>query len=507
MKYLGPSTLIVSCLVFTTSCGSTVPQSTVRHGAHASADESKKNAPDSPSGNAGTISGVTPGQGGRRSGAADTGVANTGEGARAGGGTTRSTNQLSPSPSSQRGETEAPGVTANAISVGINYSPNQNAAITATGRSADTGDQRAYAQATVDYLNSHGGLGGKKIVPVWNPQDYTDGETDANRDQSSCSNFTEDHRVFASVPGALPTLQKCLGDHGILAIGSGTSLADDQDLRQYQNLYLTDTFSVTRMVKAYINSLVSTGFLSRTSRIGLVYYDYPAYRRAVSGSLRPTLAGAGMSLAASAPITPVTDLSTYATGSPQIQNAVLRFNSDHIDRVLVLDAVGILASTMMKYANSQRYRPRYGLNTTSLPGLLPDRVSPTQLDGAVGVGWQPVSDVDAQRDPGATPGTALCSSIMRRAGIAVPGRFALYYALQYCDSLFFLKAAVEGASQLTTTGIRTRVGQLGNSLGGNMAISTFFGPGRRDGANSVRNLIFNSKCNCFSYSGKVTPVE
>jgi hypothetical protein len=88
---------------------------------------------------------------------------------------------------------------------------------------------------------------------------------------------------------------------------------------------------------------------------------------------------------------------------------------------------------------------------------------------------------------------------MRAAGLD-PGE-----GLSYCSRLFFLKAALDRAHDITPAGLRAAVDTLGTSFSSAITPTTRFWPGRFDGVGAVRDLYFDSGCKCFKYTGSWRP--
>jgi hypothetical protein len=89
-------------------------------------------------------------------------------------------------------DTRAPGVTADAIKVGIAY-PDLSSLKDVFD--VDNGDYRRTYQAVVDSINAKGGIGGRKIDPVFAPIN----PIGANASAAACTKLTQDEKVFVAV--------------------------------------------------------------------------------------------------------------------------------------------------------------------------------------------------------------------------------------------------------------------------------------------------------------------
>jgi hypothetical protein len=106
-----------------------------------------------------------------------------------------------------------------------------------------------------------------------------------------------------------------------------------------------------------------------------------------------------------------------------------------------------------------------------------------------------------ERNPGGNPQEDLCRSVLQQAGAAFPSRFAWSNALNYCDSLLFLKAALDAHPVLTVPGLAAAVQRLAGGYASPYTFRTVFRDGRRDGAAAYRAFRFHPDCKCARYEG------
>ena len=89
-------------------------------------------------------------------------------------------------------DTRAPGVTADALKVGITY-PDLTSLKDVID--LDNGDYRKAYQAVVDSINAKGGIAGRKIDPIIAPIN----PVGANAAAAACTKLTQDEKVFVTV--------------------------------------------------------------------------------------------------------------------------------------------------------------------------------------------------------------------------------------------------------------------------------------------------------------------
>jgi hypothetical protein len=392
------------------------------------------------------------------------------------------------------------------IEVGFHYNADQAAAYAAFGvKNSAPADEKAEINAFVSYINAHGGVGGRQIAPVLLGVDEGSGTWSATA-QSSCDFFTQDHHVAVVLSTARPyaDLPFCLASRRTPVMIEYDYLYDYNDYaRMGGYLFQPSSLSPSRW-KAWIDGLYDGGYFDPGSRIGLIRFDDTPRKRISDTVIKPALASHHLALTDEAATASPNSQSDIAAVAAQLGNIALRFRSENIDHVLFLGTGGSGPFFFLPLAESQGFHPRYGLNSNEMPDLINANVPAAQLRRAMSVGWWPMRDVSAAKDPG-SPMEALCVDILRRAGVAEPSHYALGTAMLKCDDLFFLKTALDRAGDVSPGALRGSVEGLGTSYQSPNTFSTRFGPGRADGAASVRISTFDDGCACFVYSSGPRP--
>jgi hypothetical protein len=238
--------------------------------------------------------------------------------------------------------------------------------------------------------------------------------------------------------------------------------------------------------------------------VGVIAVDAPAYHRAVEQQLKPALAAVGARFSSAVYTTPYKTASDAASISSQLSNAVLRFRSQGITRVVDLSGAVLVFATI---AETQQYRPRYALTSTSSPAALTaNGVPAVQLRGSVGLGWLPVYD-SSEVPPAELPrGQAACLRLLRAHGQQPTGTTVRYTALTFCEAGGFLHAVgARAPAQQPLTG-NSLLAWLGAGLThpSAMTFRSEVTPERRDGAAAHRTFGFAEACSCFRYTGPIT---
>ena len=414
----------------------------------------------------------------------------------------------------------APGVTDKTISVGINYTTNADAANAAIGASGITsGDEKADAQAVIDDINAHGGAAGRKLVPVWHATDAQSQQTKATQDQEMCTDFTQDHHVFAvTALGYTDNFLSCLTKASVLDVFSGDLInADQAYFRQFPYYIDAGTISQDRADAALVRSLVRqnyfTGWNSTTGqagpnpvKIGVLGVDVPEWTRPLKSVLLPALRAAGH------PVSSADVRMIYNPGSTtedsitlrDIANAALKFRQDGVTHVILLDTGGQLLTFFGKDAQSQHYYPRYGVHSGSGVQGIYDAglVSNEQLNGMVGLAWNPGLDLSASAaDKYQNASTKHCLQVMKqRTGQTYTSTNAASLALSYCDELYLLADAINRAGAvINLQTVMTAIEAIHFSFQPAGLASAYFGPGRHDAVETGWDQKWDTSCKCNKY--------
>lgn len=495
--------IMVSAALLAAACGSTV-QNTGRLQATGGETASGLDAP--PVGSAGDGLDVPSVPGGAGGGSAPGGSAGGGDGASAGspgvtirdpGGGRRPVSSL------------ARGVTDDSITIGFEYAVNSaaaNAAIGAAGLSQ--GDDRANTRAMVKWINENGGLGGRRIKDVYHELDALSNDTTAVQEQAACATFTEDNKVFAVFTGNhTDTYHQCMQRNNVATlISNGLTISDSQRFRTFPRLLEINSLDLNAMSRLTPAGLNEMGFFKpRTGELptknGLVTIDSPTFRRAVERDFIPAMRRIGQTVPEVRYIAPAQRQSDIAQAGAEIAAAVLRFQSQGVTRVMLLESSATLTLLFTRSAENQGYRPRYGLNTANGGQILIDTgLAPAeQLRDAILVGWYPEFDVIREQRP-TYAARKQCDAIYRKAGITFPDENARSVGWLTCDSFLFARRAfavtagpispdifVQGANALKTAYESAITGP------------TRFSPTRHYGTSRYRIARFFDDCRCWKY--------
>ena len=372
--------------------------------------------------------------------------------------------------------------------------------------SLDSGDQRAAAESMIAELNAQGGLVGRKIKPIF--YDVATGENREASAQATCAHFTEDNQVVAVLNGAgindTPSFRACMTNARTLVLSTALQVMEDESLDRERGWYVAITSaSWTRYAPLLVTRLQAMSFFQgwdtalgapgrQPVKVGILSTESPEHRRNVV-LLEKALRSAGHAPAQT----------VFYKDAASLQAAALRFKSDGITHVFNTDSI---LFSFMQTAESQRYRPRYAVNSLNLPTLLLAANAPAaQLAGAVGVGWAPGLDVDHRHepDPHVIPGARTCADIAQRRGPRYPPdkRFAIAYFNLYCDMFRLIQAASASSGSLAGEPLRLALRDTARSVRPGSTFANGLSPRSAALPSAGLDLKWLPACRCFEYSG------
>ena len=412
------------------------------------------------------------------------------------------------------------GVTATTINLGFGYSSDGDAANAAIGAGGITqGDEKANSKALVDEVNAHGGVAGRRIVPVFHAYELTSTATGASQDDEACQDWTVDHKVLAVFSSSLSdNLVACLKKAGVLMFKGGLIVdADAAYLRQYSNEILLSTMSIDRIFADQVSSLVRqsyfTGWNTVTGKagpapvkVGVLTYDNDSFSRPLAKVLLPALKAAGH------PVAPQDVIQVHrgqqesdtAGTAAQVKTATLKLQQDGVTHLVLDDASGLILEFFGSNARTQGYYPRLGVTSGAGVQVIHDNnlVSDQQLNGMAGNGWLPTLDIPADAGNAyANRETKRCLDIMkRRTGQTYTTTNAATIALADCDGVFLFQQAISLAPELTPAGLLAGIERLGRAYTSPTVGPTLLSPQQHDDAVRAWDLNWVESCTCVRYS-------
>jgi hypothetical protein len=400
-----------------------------------------------------------------------------------------------------------PGITASKIYIGVPWSDAGAANEAFTGAAINSDARKPY-NAMVEEINKGGGIGGRQVEVIYKESSVTSSETQDQQDQAACAHWTDDNHVFAMTV-ASDILRQCAEEAGAVAL-SPVSVSAPSDFQKYPHYVEISGMNLYRVGEVTVGGLDREGYFGGGAKLGVVLWDEPNYRAALENGYMPALRERGIRLATEpAYISSPQTADDLAAASADVNNAVLRFQSQGITHVLLLDGNtplcrgACLGTLFLRRAESQSYRPRYGFNPGNAPAAAQEAgLYPTeQLPRSISVEW---TDADEAADEGWRLNKARerCYAIMRKHNVPLSNGNEQADARTACQTLWFLQSVIDvkmPGNVINSDAFIAGVNALGWAFPSPTAYAVHFSPTQHDGIAAARNMKFVTSCDCYRY--------
>jgi len=472
------------------ACGSTVQQSTSNVGLSPGLDGAAANqGATGATSSAGLPGGASVGSPGSAGGTSGLGTSTAASGA----GSATATGSLGASPLA------APKA-GKPLLIGIPYvDQQQSSAFTAgIGSGLETGDPKANFQLLVDILNSQGGILGHKVVIVFHRVDPT--ESQIKYEQETCADFTEDRKVPFVLGGVSPTLAKCLIGRGVGVLGEGGQV-NTGDYEKMRYWVQPGSISLDRLAALQASEFTKMGLFKGAipAKVGVLYYDVPAYRNAEK-VLVDGLRQRGVNVLVEEAFHQPGSTQDVGQTEAQVQSAVLKFKTAGITHVVGVELNAWLQGFFALYSSQQDYYPRYGWTSNQVPTNAQAVVPHKELERSLVLGFYPTYDTERQTDY--PKETARCLHELTSHGAKITSGNQRADAVVACDGVHYLKAALTAGNGLTRDALVAGARALGHSYVPASTYASFLPKGYGGGIAAMRPGAWSTACDCFAYTGK-----
>jgi ABC-type branched-subunit amino acid transport system substrate-binding protein len=392
------------------------------------------------------------------------------------------------------------GITDTTIKIGIPVLANAEAAAGLLGAAnIRPGDNRIESQALIADINSRGGINGRKIEPEFYDVDFGNPSSVQANVLAACNHFADDSKVFAILMVINPPVSfvSCAAQKGVILLNGSVGSPDDQLIAATAPWYYVPTLlSQSRIWAPLFDSVGARGMIHKGDKVAVFALDQLPYTRVAEQVVIPALKARGYQVAA---------FERVATEA-SIQNAVLRFRESGATHVVFVQESGVPDLLFMRQAEAQKYRPTYLMSSYDAPGyLLEGNVAPEQIAGVQGIGWEPIADVAAEREP-LRPQETRCYQILTKGGEPQSQRQYYLTAEFMCDLVWTFEAVVRAAGpHLSTVSFLSGYHSIGTGYSPATVFRTDFSK-RLDGVSAFRPLGWVASCKCLQYLGPLQPL-
>lgn len=403
-----------------------------------------------------------------------------------------------------------PGVTNDSIKV-VFVAVDLDAVKKTTGfHTASVGDQEAQVQALEDWVNDHGGLGGKKLDAVFRL--YDAGKDTPAAEEQLCNQITQDDKAFAVVmTGQYQTnARPCYTDRQTLVLDASLyAMSNDYFAQQSPYLWTGSFPEYDGFVRSYVKVLTEQKFFDGENSVGVVAADSPLNRETIDNLAVPLLKAAGVE-------PEVSWVDTTSTGSmfEGLTQAAVTYRSKNIDRVMFLGGSRLASVFASVAATQDGFAPRYAISSFDNPTFFvnnPQTIPDGTMDGMVGIGFHTPQDVPDDEVPFPTgEAETACLKIYSDAGISFESRESARVALPYCDAAKLLKLGADGMSadaSFNAAAWAQAVDRDGGSFQTASGFGNRLGNGGRAATGAYRLLKYDEAKGHFVYEGPEVPFD
>ena len=404
-----------------------------------------------------------------------------------------------------------PGIDAHHVYIGVPTTQDFDTAVQALGvNGLDTGDQQGDVKAVVAYINKHGGVLGRTLVPVFHDNKSLESSADpAKTAQVNCTAFTQDHAVAAVWNLAFQDDQDfmgCLTQHKVPFFSYYSYPVDDVIRTSFPYLFAYAGYRPSSYIPALVSRQEALGYFKPWDtangkpgvgpvRIGIEYDDkHPSHER-FAKALSARLKARGYDVA------PLFAWDGNPSGASAV---VLKFAADHVTHVYVDNTAGNLL--IMQAAEQQHYRPRYAASAYGSGTALLEQLAPSaQLHGMLGIGSFPSSDVDPAQSPGdVSPAGPLCRQMLTDQGLRYT-RYSYAEGLAFltCDGIRQLAAALDKVGTSRLGPFVQAALEMGPRIPSSAVFANGFSPTSPVQVSMSRDLGYVDSCSCFRYLDRV----
>jgi hypothetical protein len=422
--------------------------------------------------------------------------------------------------------TSGPGVTSKEIYIGLVTQVNGEALNSAAGADGiTTGDAEANTRAIIDDINNKGGIGGRKLVPVYAKFDSTSSQTVDQQWAGICAKFTQDKpRVFAVEGAGVESYRACIHKAGVVMLSASLPTVNAEEMARYPGFFEQGYPNIDRLSAFHVQPLVEQKYFTPWNtttgspapggevKVGILTYSDRTFSGAVDKYIVPALKRLGYEPQV-ARISRVNTASDYSSQAAAVKSAQLSFATNGVTHVIPFEANAGLSLFFLANARSQGYYPRYGISSASGFQVLLDAgaTSAQQVRGTVGFGWIPGLDLPAsyikEDGPYVNDNARYCLKVLRERGISYSDANAASVALANCASLYLLDTVVDKTPKVVNRDTFVRVVEsLGRSYQAAGSLGQGFAPGRHDPSDRAYHWRFFDDCSCFHYDGPIRTV-
>ena len=378
----------------------------------------------------------------------------------------------------------------------------------------NTHSEREFDDAVINGINRSGGLGGRRIVPVYAETNTASSNWESDY-QAACATFTQDNRVDVVLGSSFAyfvSFESCLAKAGIPHLTNSSNVADNTELSRFPLLRALIVPTIDKRSLAKLQGAMNTGFLTPANKLGVITDSCPGTQRAWNTVVRPFLARHHIVVAKTADEGCSDGYNgSFSSAGAAVSNALLSFRSAGVDRItfITVSESGTML-VMTQGASSQNYYPGWIISSLAQTSILEGQAPAEQMKNTRLYGWLPSQDVTPGYYDRPNAAQRRCYGYLKSAGITPTSPADFSYAQSICEALFSYEAAlVKAGGVIAGQPLVQALDSLGTSYQSVFDLdgAALFSPLRRnDVPRLYREAVWVSSCSCFNYRGPRFPM-
>jgi hypothetical protein len=396
------------------------------------------------------------------------------------------------------------------LKIGLLTVESAGAALRGIGAGAAPGtSEQEVSRALIRAYNDRGGMAGRMLDVV----EFAINPAASNYEtavSAACARFTQDNKlpVVLSQLGGLysENYSNCLAKAGVVELVQSVAAPDQQALRRTPLQRNVTSAVIDRRINAVLKGLKGSGYLNAKSKIGVIVENCPETLRAYDATFKPLVKQLGFGVVERRDFDCIRGFQDVGRVASQIQSAVLPFQSDSVDRVLMVTPwEPLIFQFFEQQAQSQGYEPSYGLSSIFGATVNGTAYDPAQLARVRGIGWLPLYDVAAKFE---NAESKRCLTMAAEGGVRAESQLDAALIRQICEQFFVLEATIKASggrvdAQSFGAGLQAAAKSFTSvmQLGGRTRLGQ-----APDSPTVFAEYAYGKGCGCFEYVTKPSPI-
>jgi hypothetical protein len=379
-----------------------------------------------------------------------------------------------------------------------------------------TGDSNAQRLAVEKYVNSHGGIGGRRLVT--HLREYNAMQASAANDTALCNAIVgDDKSSFAVIHGQIhPEARDCYKKAKVMALEGGQYGWSQEFFDQHAPYFAAPAWpAYDQILLALVDSAKRRNWFQGVAKVGIIDWDETTYKSLRDKVLIPALKKVGYtdSTIVTADV-PDADIGSISSG---LQTAATKMIQNGVTHLMFVGSNPLQPFFIQQAGNSSPFV--YALTSFDTPRYMAVNF-PGQMVGSIGVGSNPITDVLDGQYSFPQPGMEkFCVDMYKSYGVSVPHRyqekdknksgdkgFDSKQAMSYCELTMLIKKVADSLPyDYTVAEWTAQMDKLGTSFGMAQDFTTSL-DSTNTGATSWRDLVWDASCKtptgtgCYKYA-------